>query len=143
MDKANRLYPARFLRNEDSFKHVDKKNNTRSKIMKLNRIIIFGLALLVQGGWGTEVDADVIWINPSRSPANAEQGNLAIARGETHFNFALPDDLTALDPISIVVIGGEDQDVEYGLGAFHLPTRSSPRRLDQRAVGRSFNDRRR
>lgn len=77
------------------------------------RCALAATALLLIAGLSS---ADEIWVAPGAPTADAEVGSWAVtAKGETHFSFAIPDDLSSFQGARVVVISGEDTDARYDL----------------------------
>ncbi|MEM7395563.1 MAG: hypothetical protein AAF492_24800, partial [Verrucomicrobiota bacterium] len=75
-----------------------------------------GLILQALPGWAdNNPGASEIWVLPSRSAAYYEKGNWAVARADTHFGFAIPDDFVSIVSVKILVIGRRNVNTHYHL----------------------------
>ena len=60
--------------------------------------------------------ANEIWVSPEKEDPNKEVGNWVVTNnGDTHFSFALPDNMTSLLGAKIVIIGKKNKDITYDL----------------------------
>jgi hypothetical protein len=60
--------------------------------------------------------ADEIWVTPAVVPAEKEVGNWAVTdRGDTHFSFAVPNDLSVFAGAKVVLIRKEDMEITFDL----------------------------
>ncbi len=71
--------------------------------------IILILFLFVRG----QILAEEVWVAPSQQ--NDQTGNWSGDKKATRFSFAVPDDMTAFQEATVLLIGKENQDIRYSL----------------------------
>jgi len=77
------------------------------------RTFLFGIALILTV---TPVQANEIWVAPAEEAPEKEVGNWAVTnKGDTHFSFAIPNDLNDFVGAKVVVIGRKNTEITYDL----------------------------
>ena len=72
--------------------------------------------------------ANEIWVSPAKHDANKTVGNWVVTNnGDTHFSFALPDNMTSFLGAKVVLIGKKDKYITYDL---HISVASNEERHD-------------
>jgi hypothetical protein len=80
--------------------------------------------------------ANEIWVAPEKKDPDKAVGNWAVTKdGDTHFSFALPDNMTDFLGAKVVVIGKKDKDITYDL---HISVAQNMQRHD--AISYSLTD---
>ena len=76
--------------------------------------LLLGMTLLVAPV--THVLANEIWITPAEEASEKKVGNWAATKkGDTHFSFAIPDDMTSFVSAKVVLISKKDTTISYDL----------------------------